>query len=337
MCGICGVIDWSESGDAAALVQRMTPTMLHRGPDDEGYLNSGPLAIGMRRLSIIDLEGGHQPIFNEEGTVGAVLNGEIYNFRELQQQLQDRGHAFHTRSDSEVVAHAYEEWGSECVKHLEGMFALAVWDGRRAKGEEQSETLFLARDRFGIKPLYYYAGSSDSESSSFNSQHESRNPNSEVPNAFVFASEVRTLLASGVVPRHVSRGALESYLLFGSVSEPMTLVEGVRSVPPGHRMTIDLSASQTAPVPEPYWTITAKNSRTSDITPGNGRAVKPGLQGAAGRVRELLEASVRKHLIADVPVGVFLSSGLDSTSLAALASREISGVHTFPVAFPEKE
>ena len=127
MCGICGVIDFSESPDAAAIVRRMTPTMLHRGPDDEGYLDSGRtkegatarLALGMRRLSIIDLEGGHQPIFNEDGTVGAVLNGEIYNFRELRTQLEDRGHSFRTRSDSEVVAHAYEEWGADCVEHLQ--------------------------------------------------------------------------------------------------------------------------------------------------------------------------------------------------------------------------
>src|SRR5688572_9836324 len=140
MCGICGVIDLSESPDAGGIVRRMTPTMLHRGPDDEGYLDSLPakdgakarLALGMRRLSIIDLEGGHQPIFNEDGTVGAVLNGEIYNFQELRAQLEDRGHAFRTRSDSEVVAHAYEEWGAECVERFEGMFALAVYDKRKS-------------------------------------------------------------------------------------------------------------------------------------------------------------------------------------------------------------
>lgn len=148
MCGICGVIDWTESPDPAALVRRMTPTMLHRGPDDEGYLESplasdlgggrSRLAIGMRRLSIIDLAGGHQPIFNEDGMVGAVLNGEIYNFQELQKQLVDRGHSFRTRSDSEVVAHAYEEWGAECVERFQGMFALAVYD-RRGTGRRSFE------------------------------------------------------------------------------------------------------------------------------------------------------------------------------------------------------
>jgi asparagine synthase (glutamine-hydrolysing) len=339
MCGICGAIDWSESPDATALVRRMTPTMMHRGPDDEGYLDSGRtkedastrLALGMRRLSIIDLEGGHQPIFNEDGKVGAVLNGEIYNFQELQKQLQDRGHTFRTRSDSEVVAHAYEEWGADCVERFQGMFAIAVYDrracslenageGARAPSEEDG-TLFLARDRLGIKPLYYTANSTQQTVDS---------------NYFLFASEVRTLLASGVVPRCLSRDALESYLLFGSVSEPMTLVEGVLSLPPGHRMTIKIGSSAAAFIPESYWSVATQITNNSGPS-RNGNAKKADVRTSAARVRTLLEESVRKHLIADVPVGVFLSSGIDSTSLAALASREVSGVHTFTVAFPEKE
>ena len=431
MCGICGVIDWSESPDAAAIVRRMTPTMLHRGPDDEGYLDGGRakegatalLALGMRRLSIIDLEGGHQPIFNEDGKVGVVLNGEIYNFQELRAQLEDRGHSFRTRSDSEVVAHAYEEWGPDCVERLQGMFAIAVYDAREARGSEfrvsssefqvpssefgigrsefrvpsphltrnseletrtfpseEGGTLFLARDRLGIKPLYYYAQSPkfrvpgsefrveadggvhhrDAEfrvsSSEFrveddgletrSSELETRN--SKLETRFLFASEVRTLLASGVVPRRLSRDALESYLLFGSVSEPMTLVEGVLSLPPGHRMTVKLGASNPAvtPIvtPERYWNIAtlisskASSKASANIQAGaNGRAKKTDLKASAAHVRTLLEESVRKHLIADVPVGVFLSSGIDSTALAALASHEASGVHTFTVAFPEKE
>ncbi len=197
MCGICGVIDWTDSGNAAAVVRRMTPAMLHRGPDDEGYLegggpSTGRLAIGMRRLSIIDLEGGHQPIFNADGRVGAVLNGEIYNFRELRKQLEDRGHIFHTRSDSEVVAHAYEEWGAACVERFHGMFALAVYDRRYRQGREGNGKLFLARDRLGIKPLYYTAVS---------------NQQIGISESFIFASEVRTLLASGLIPRRLSRAA----------------------------------------------------------------------------------------------------------------------------------
>jgi asparagine synthase (glutamine-hydrolysing) len=383
MCGICGAIDFGGSGDAAALVRRMTPTMLHRGPDDEGYLDAslrgGSLSLGMRRLSIIDLDGGHQPIFNEDGSIGVVLNGEIYNFQALRKSLEDLGHRFRTRSDSEVIAHAYEQWGAECVQRFEGMFAIAVWDERGAKGRDQKAegrrqkaeisrgTLFLARDRLGIKPLYYYAGKAQRA----RSKEQEDNPVALNPSPFalsplpffLFASEVRTLLVSGVVPRRLSSSALRSYLLFGSVSEPVTLVEGVFSLPPGHTMTIGLDAQTIVARPEPYWNIAANGGQRakregqraqgeeqSDKNDPQGLPFAPGslpfaatpfapgsLPLAAKRVRELLEESVRQHLIADVPVGVFLSSGIDSTALAALASREVSGVHTFTVAFPEKE
>jgi len=353
MCGICGAIDFNESANAAAVVRLMTPTMRHRGPDDEGYLDRGPLSLGMRRLSIIDVEGGHQPIFNEDGTIGVVLNGEIYNFQELQQQLKDQGHTFRTRSDSEVIAHAYEEWGADCVERFQGMFALAVWDGREkreagGKGEEgkgEGVRLFLARDRLGIKPLYYYAESakfrvsssefrvktetinSAPETSALESELETRNSKLET---FLFASEVRTLLASGVVSRKLSREAVESYLLFGSVSEPLTLIEGIVSLPPGHRMMIELGSAPGSVTVQRYWSIAQEPAR-------NGDANETEITTAAKRVRSLLAESVRKHLIADVPIGVFLSGGIDSTVLAALASREVSGVHTFTVAFPENE
>ena len=349
MCGICGVVDFSGAVNAAEIVRRMNPTMLHRGPDDEGYLDRGPLSLGMRRLSIIDVEGGHQPIFNEDGTIGVVLNGEIYNFQDLQQQLKDLGHTFRTRSDSEVIAHAYEEWGADCVERFQGMFALAIWDGRgieekgkREKGEEgkgegvKGGKLFLARDRLGIKPLYYYADKFQVSSSRFqvksetDSELESWNLKLET---FLFASEVRTLLASGVVSRKLSREAVESYLLFGSVSEPLTLIEGIVSLPPGHRMTIEFGSKRGSATIQRYWNMASEPAR-------NGHAKETGdtdIKTAAKRVRGLLEQSVRKHLIADVPVGVFLSSGIDSTALAALASREVSGVHTFTVAFPESE
>src|SRR5687767_7543204 len=200
MCGICGVVDWTGAGDAASLVRRMSDAMVHRGPDDSGIADfefriadfgnsdggqglirderKGQLSFGMRRLSIIDLEGGHQPIYNETGDIGGVLNGEIYNFQSLRSQLQDRGHRFRTRADSEVVVHAFEEWGPRCVERFEGMFAIAVWDGRKGSGE-----LFLARDRLGIKPLYYTA--------------ISRQQTADSP-GFLFASEVRALLATGI-------------------------------------------------------------------------------------------------------------------------------------------
>src|SRR5216683_1402304 len=177
MCGICGVVDWSGAGDAAGIVRRMVPTMHHRGPDDQGIADlrisnfgirnsnleqrakgkelsaksQGALSIGMTRLSIIDIEGGHQPVFNEDGQVGAVLNGEIYNFQELRRQLEDRGHTFRTRSDSEMMVHAYEEWGEECVERFEGMFAIAVWDGRRSEVRGQrSETREARSSEFRV-------------------------------------------------------------------------------------------------------------------------------------------------------------------------------------------
>ncbi|MBC8029368.1 MAG: asparagine synthase (glutamine-hydrolyzing) [Pyrinomonadaceae bacterium] len=355
MCGICGVVDWSDAPDAEALVRRMTPTMLHRGPDDEGYLASdgpGRLALGMRRLSIIDVEGGHQPIFNEAGTVGAVLNGEIYNFRELREELATLGHAFQTRSDSEVVAHAFEEWGVECVERLQGMFAFAVYDRRREERSSRQERsagqegiLFLARDRMGIKPLYY-AEVRDQRSEVGGQQSAVSNQRSGT-GKFVFASEVRTLLASRIVPKLLSRAALESYLLFGSVGEPMTLVAGVLSLPPGHTMTVPLGA-RSAVEPKPFWRIGARISQMSrdrQAASNNGPTAsrssnghgKDNARDTAARVRSLLEESVRSHLVSDVPVGVFLSGGIDSTSLAALASREDSGIHTFTVAFAEKE
>jgi asparagine synthase (glutamine-hydrolysing) len=359
MCGICGVVDWSDTPDAETLVRRMTPTMRHRGPDDEGYLagdDSGGLALGMRRLSIIDVEGGHQPIFSEDGSVGVVLNGEIYNFRDLANELATLGHVFRTRSDSEVLAHAYEEWGAECVERLDGMFAFAIYD-RRGDGSsrrEQSagdEILFLARDRLGIKPLYYAQVSSsefrigdDSANASADGvELETRNSKLET---FLFASEVRTLLASGAIGCRLSTAALESYLLFGSVSEPMSLVEGVLSLPPGHAITIPLG-ERLRVVPKPYWNIGQRVSQisserlASDASrqerhiSSNGKAKVE--ETPTGRVRTLLEESVRSHLVADVPVGVFLSGGIDSTALTALASREVSGIHTFTVAFAEEE
>jgi asparagine synthase (glutamine-hydrolysing) len=322
MCGICGAVDFSGTMDTAAIVRSMTSAMTHRGPDDEGYLIRGPLAIGMRRLSIIDVAGGHQPIFNEDDSVGVVLNGEIYNFRVLRQTLAGLGHSFRTRSDSEVVAHAYEEWGADCVRHLEGMFAITVYDERTAREDGTGGTLFLARDRLGIKPLYYSVVNSQAAANS--------NRPGDAGKTFIFASEVRTLLASGIVPRCLSRSSLHSFLLFGSVSEPMTLVEGVSSLPPGHTLTIKLDAEIPDLRPRAYWNVGSASQR-------NGHANVVDSKAAAASVRELLEESVRLHLIADVPVGVFLSGGIDSTSLAGLASRAAGEVHTFTVAFAEQQ
>jgi asparagine synthase (glutamine-hydrolysing) len=307
MCGICGVTGIASKEAGEAVVGRMMRAIVHRGPDEEGMLLAPPVALGSRRLSIIDLPGGNQPIWNETGTIAVVYNGEIYNFRELRKELQSSGHTFRTNSDTEVVVHAYENWGVDCVKRLRGMFAFAIVEMPQGPAG-RPERVFLARDRLGIKPLYY----------------------AKADGAFFFASEVRALLASGCIARKISAEALPSYLLFGSLSEPMTLVEGVMSLPPGHSITVPVDEPVNAAKPDAYWSASpefAAEKRTIAATPTQ----------QSQQVRSLLEDAVRSHLIADVPVGVFLSSGLDSTALAALASRVQGGIHTFTVAFPDEE
>jgi asparagine synthase (glutamine-hydrolysing) len=303
---------------AEAVARRMTEALRHRGPDDDGLLAAPYAALGMRRLSIIDLPGGHQPVFNEAGNVAVVFNGEIYNFRQLRKTLEGRGHAFRTRSDTEVIVHAYEEWGEQCLQELRGMFAFAVWDARPSstsggasggvsEDAARGARIFLARDPLGIKPLYYtYADG-----------------------VFLFASEVRALIASGCVASRVSPDSLEAYLLFGSVAEPSTLVEGVFSIPPGHCVTLTANAPPAQLTPKPYWNFPGTALDADGPQPDN-------LIDAARKLRPLLEEAVRDHLIADVPLGVFLSSGLDSTALVALASRSQSDLRTFTVVFPEQ-
>ncbi len=301
MCGICGVVGTERKDEAASAVRRMLAAIYHRGPDEEGFLERPCVALGMRRLSIIDLAGGSQPVWNEDGRVAVVFNGEIYNFRELRESLLSSGHSFRTHSDTEVIVHAYEEWGADCARRLRGMFAFAVWDGRTSPAR-----MLLARDRLGIKPLYY----------------------ARVAGVLVFASEVRALLASNLVPREISPSAVESYLLFGSVAEPETLVDGVLSLPPGYVLPIQ-DVSSAASSPKRYWDFSAA-AREDESSPATN------FSEAARRLRPLLEETVRRHLISDVPLGLFLSSGMDSAALAGLASRESGRLHTFTVVFPEQ-
>jgi asparagine synthase (glutamine-hydrolysing) len=313
MCGICGVIGLDSKADGEAVVRRMLATIIHRGPDGEGILMKPRVAAGMRRLSIIDLPGGSQPVWNETGTIAVVFNGEIYNFRELREELEARKHQFRSKSDTEVIVHAYEEWGDDSVNRLRGMFAFAVIELSEGRGGGATR-IFIARDRMGIKPLYY----------------------AKVDGVFLFASEVRALLASGCVPPHLSSEGLTTYLLFGSVSEPATLVEGVFSLPPGHCVTILADDPLEASEPKPYWDVARVLERQAEtgIASQNSQArrVSPAVQ-----VRVLLEDAVRSHLIADVPAGVFLSSGIDSTAIAALATVVQREIHTFTVSFPDTE
>jgi asparagine synthase (glutamine-hydrolysing) len=303
MCGICGIVGSENRTEVAACLARMLRAIIHRGPDGEGMFVTAGAGIGMRRLSIIDLPGGQQPIWNESGTLAVIFNGEIYNFRELRCSLESSGHVFRTKSDTETIVHAYEEWGRECVQHLRGMFVFAI--AEVPDGETgPARRVFLARDRMGIKPLYY--GVADG--------------------SFFFASEVRALLASGCFARRLSISAVSSYLLFGAVGEPLSLIEGIHSLPPGHCGYVSCDTAVAEFRPEPYWNFAeaAKPATNSQESP-------------AVQVRAALEDSVRSHLAADVPLGIFLSSGIDSTAIAAIASKQHARVKTFTVAFSEEE
>ena len=285
----------------------MTAAMRHRGPDEEGFLagdaRAPGLALGMRRLSIIDLAGGHQPAWNETKDVAVIFNGELYNYRDLRERLTLCGHRFSTQSDTEILVHAWEEWGEDALSELRGMFAFALLDLRERYAT--APILLLARDPLGIKPLYY----------------------TQTPEGFAFASEVRALLASGVVPKRLSQDAVTSYLLFGSVSEPVTLLEGVFSLPPGHRMLLHVPERRRVPRARPWW--------DPAVSPAARDTRKPRDLATAGKqLRPLLEDAVRAHLIADVPVGLFLSSGLDSGAIAALAAQAQGGIESFTLTFP---
>ncbi|HWZ83125.1 MAG TPA: asparagine synthase (glutamine-hydrolyzing) [Terriglobales bacterium] len=305
MCGIFGVM--VRGGLLSPeILERVTGTLAHRGPDDAGtvIIESGsapPCQIGLAhtRLSIIDLSPlGHQPMQDRVTGNWIVYNGEIYNFRDLRGELEKADAEFRSQSDTEVILAAYRVWGEECFTRMRGMFALALWDAQR-------KCLLLARDPMGIKPLYYYS----SEGS------------------FVFASEVRTLLQSGLVPKRIdSTGAL-SYLAFGSVYEPWSIVEGVRGVPPASVLTF---ADGSAKVRE-YWSPLTSAVRNSDGERTNGNG------GSHGDLTAILKRAVMSHLVSDVPVGVFLSGGIDSSSLVAVMSNNGVRANTFSLVFDEAE
>ena len=293
MCGIAGIVRWDGAPVPEHEIRDMCSAIVHRGPDDEGvYLGDG-VALGMRRLSIIDLEGGRQPISNEDGSVWIVFNGEIYNYRELRRDLEQRGHLFKTDSDTETIVHLYEEHGARCVERLRGMFAFAIWD-------ERARQLLLARDRLGIKPLYY----------------------ADRGNEIVFASELKPILQLARVPRAVDWGA--AHHLFTSLSTPSSrsIVDGVAKLEPARTAV----ASRTSPRLriEKYWDIQfTPNERASE-----GELVE--------QLRHLLTESVALHQISDVPVGAFLSGGIDSSAVVALMSRPAAGrLKTFSIGFAE--
>ncbi len=293
MCGICGVVSEGFSpAERREAVERMCAAMVHRGPDDAGIHESGPACIGMRRLSIIDVSAqGRQPMANEDESLWVVLNGEIYNFQALRAGLEGRGHAFRSRTDTEVILHLYEEAGAACCDRLRGMFGFALWDERRGE-------LLLARDRLGIKPLYY----------------------AEVPGGWAFASELGALAASGLAAAEIDAAALDHYLSFGYVPPPRSILGAVRVLPPGHRARVRPEGFSI----ERWWDF-----------PGPGERPCPEAE-IPERLRGVLEESIRLHRISDVPLGVFLSGGMDSTAVAGLMARLVDEpVRTFSVGFED--
>jgi asparagine synthase (glutamine-hydrolysing) len=291
MCGITGVLNLDGQPVERSVLEGMTRKMAHRGPDDSGIFIDGNVGLGMRRLSIIDVAGGHQPITGEDEATWVIGNGEIYNYRELRGELTERGHKFSTNSDIESVLHAYEEYGEDCVHKLRGMFGLAIWDSRRRK-------LFLARDRLGIKPLYYRTGD----------------------DKLLFASEIKSILAHPGVEARVDPSAVYEYLTLRYVIAPRTAFTGILKLPPGHTLTCcdgEIKVKQ-------YW-----DASFEDTKGGHHEEAAYG-----GRLRDLLEDCVRSHLMSDVPLGAFLSGGLDSSCVVGLMSRIMdSPVKTYSVGF----
>jgi asparagine synthase (glutamine-hydrolysing) len=295
MCGIAGILEFGrdDRADSAAL-RNMCQIMAHRGPDDDGFYTDGPAGIGMRRLSIVDLATGHQPISNEDGSLWIVFNGEIYNHLSLREQLIARGHSYRTHSDTETIIHLFEEYGHDCVQHLRGMFAFTIWDRNK-------KTLFMARDRLGIKPLYYHL----------------------TPERLLFGSEVKVILAHGTKRAEFDRAALPEFLALGYLSGEETFYSGIRKLLPGHTMEIGLEGK---PEIRQYWDLDVSSPYQSRDESYYVRSY-----------RELLEGAVNSHLMSDVPLGVFLSGGLDSSAVAALMTKiRREPIETFSVGYGEQ-
>ncbi|HEY2963451.1 MAG TPA: asparagine synthase (glutamine-hydrolyzing) [Pyrinomonadaceae bacterium] len=296
---MCGITGWANLDSHALppdgardLLHAMCERMVHRGPDSEGLFVTTGAALGMRRLAIIDLITGEQPVFNEDKSIAVILNGEIYNYRELRYTLEKRGHSFRSASDTEVLPHLYEEYGDAMVRELNGMFAFALWDGKRRR-------MLVARDRFGEKPLYWGV---------FN-------------NTLLFASEPKVLLAHPAVKPSLNLSALRQYLSFDYIPAPLSIYEGINKLPAAHRLTLEDGRVNV----ERYWQLSYKTAEPV-----------PSINEAAEHLRELLADAVRMRLVSDVPLGVLLSGGVDSSTVAALAVRASSeAVKTFSISFAE--
>lgn len=291
MCGISGILNFKGEPVDRSLVDRMTSIISHRGPDGAGIYVSGEVGLGHRRLSIIDLEGGSQPMTNEDGSLYLIFNGEIYNFIELREELEKKGHQFKTRSDTEVIVHGYEEWGLDCVKRFNGMFAFSLWDRKLKR-------LFLARDHLGVKPLYYMV----------------------LHGRFFFASEIKSLLVVPECPREVDLKAMGQLFTLRYVPSPDTLFKGIKKLPAAHLMVVDSRGLEA----RRYWTWTPQ--------------IRKGLDEKLliETYQSLVEDAVRLQMRSDVPVGLFLSSGIDSGTLLALMRKHTNApIYTFTIGFEE--
>ena len=294
MCGIAGIVAQRDQPVLAEELHAMCAALVSRGPDDEGAFVGHRAGLAMRRLSIIDLETGHQPVSNEDGSIWVVLNGEIYNYRQLRNELERRGHQFATSTDTEVIVHLYEERGDDCVHALRGMFAFAIWDERRQR-------LMLARDRIGIKPLYY----------------------GTVAGRFIFASELKAVLQLPEVERRLNWQAVAHLLAYATTPSNESIVEGIRKLEPGHRLWLE---PDKEPVVERYWELR--------FLPDPQRSEEDTIEELRAKFRE----SVRYHLVSDVPVGAFLSGGIDSSAVVASMAMMATGrIKTFSIGFREQE
>ena len=297
MCGIVGIFDINNNAEINRdLLHQMNETQFHRGPDEGGLHLEPGLGFGHRRLSIIDLSHGQQPLFNEDKSVVVTYNGEIYNFQELSVELKAKGHVFESHCDTEVIVHAWEEWGEQCVDRFRGMFAFAVWD-------RNQQTLFLARDRLGIKPLFY-ALLEDGE--------------------FIFSSELKALKAHPKLPKEINPQAIEDYFTFGYIPEPKTIYSGVCKLPPGYRLTLKKGAQQV--VPERYWDVSFKVHQGMTETQCKEELIK--------RFKQTVDI----RMVADVPLGAFLSGGVDSSGVVAMMA-ELSDdpVNTCSISFGDPQ
>ncbi len=299
MCGICGRVSLDGTPVDRRVLHEMNSTLVHRGPDSDGVAVDGGAGLAARRLAIIDLETGDQPLTNEDGTVVVVQNGEIYNYAELRAGLVARGHTFRTSGDTEVLAHLYEERGPRFVDELRGMFAVAVWDARRRR-------VVLARDRFGIKPMYYRLAN----------------------DSLSFASEPKALLRQPDCSRELDLDALEAFLAFGFVPTPLSIFREIRKLPPGSVLVCDADGGAHSVSIETF--ARPRPAATEDLLGESEGAL-------AEELLHRLTDSVRAHLVADVPVGVLLSGGIDSCALAALAAQEVGELKTFTIGFDERE